>query len=97
MGRVSEMDNEKVSIEVEASSWLTETAIETVVYIGDVDMPQVVKTETLESLINNTLLSYGFGDTMASIHKKDVEQLLATLKNAYEYAERRVQELSFDE
>ena len=91
MGRVSEMDNTKVSIEVEASAWLTETAIETVVYIGDVDMPQVVKTETLESLINNTLLSYGFGDTMASIHKKDVEQLLATLKNAYEYAERRLQ------
>lgn len=97
MGRVSEMDNTKVSIEVEASAWLTETGIETVVYIGDVDMPQVVKTETLESLINNTLLSYGFGDTMASIHKKDVEQLLATLKNAYEYAERRVQELGFDE
>ena len=97
MGRVSEMDNTKVSIEVEASAWLTETAIETVVYIGDVDMPQVVKTEPLESLINNTLLSYGFGDTMASIHKKDVEQLLTTLKNAYEYAERRVQELGFDD
>ena len=95
MGRVSEMDNTKVSIEVEASSWLTETGIETVVYIGDVDMPQVVKTETLESLINNTLLSYGFGDTMASIHKKDVEQLLTTLKNAYEYAQRRVQEIGF--
>lgn len=96
MGRVSEMDNTKVSIEVEASAWLTETGIETVVYIGDVDMPQVVKTETLESLINNTLLSYGFGDTMASIHKKDVEQLLATLKNAYEYAERKVQELGYE-
>ena len=97
MGRVSEMDNTKVSIEVEAGAWLTETGIETTVYIGDVDMPQVVKTETLESLINNTLLSYGFGDTMASIHKKDVEQLLATLKNAYEYAERRVQEIGFDD
>lgn len=97
MGRVSEMNKTKVSIEVEAGSWLTETGIETVVYIGDVDMPQVVKTETLESLINNTLLSYGFGDTMASIHKKDVEQLLATLKNAYEYAERRVQEIGFDD
>jgi len=95
MGRVSEMDNTKVSIEVEAGAWLTETGIETTVYIGDVDMPQVVKTETLESLINNTLLSYGFGDTMASIHKKDVEQLLTTLKNAYEYAQRRVQEIGF--
>ena len=96
MGRVSEMDNTKVSIEVEASAWLTETGIETVVYIGDVDMPQVVKTEALESLIDNTLLSYGFGDTMASIHKKDVEQLLATLKNAYEYAERKVQEMGYE-
>ena len=97
MGRVSEMDNTKVSIEVEAGAWLTATGIETTVYIGDVDMPQVVKTETLESLIDNTLLSYGFGDTMASIHKEEVEQLLTTLKNAYEYAERRVQEIGFDD
>ena len=91
------MDNTKVSIEVEAGAWLTETAIETTVYIGDVDTPQVVKTESLESLIEKTLLAYGFGDTMASIHKKDVEQLLATLKNAYEYAERKVQELGYDD
>lgn len=101
------MNSEKVSIEVEASSWLTETAIETTVYIGAVDMPQVVKTESLESLIDKTLLSYGFGlqdhtsygfgDAMAIIHKKDVEQLLTTLKNAYEYAERKVQELGYED
>jgi len=91
------VDNTKVSIEVEAGAWLTEIGIETTVYIGDVDMPQVVKTESLESLIDKTLESYGFGDTMASIHKKDVEQLLATLKNAYEYAERKVQELGYDD
>ena len=91
------MDNTKVSIEVEAGAWLTETGIETTVYIGDVDMPQVVKTESLESLVEKTLLAYGFGDTMASIHKKDVEQLLTTLKNAYEYAERKVQELGYDD
>jgi N-acetylglucosamine-6-phosphate deacetylase len=95
--RVSEMDNTKVSVEVEAGSWLTETGIETTVYIGDVDMPQVVKTESLESLIAKTLLSYGFGDTIASIHKEEVEQLLAMLKNAHEYAEERVREMGFDE
>ena len=91
------MSDTKVSIEIEAGAWLTETGIETTVYIGDVDMPQVVKTESLESLIDKTLLSYGFGDTMDSIHKEEVEQLLATLKNAYEYAERRVQEIGFHE
>ena len=86
------MNNGKVSIEVEAGAWLTAAGIETTVYIGDVDMPQVVKTETLESLIANTLLSYGF-ETMATIDKEEVEQLLAMLKNAHEYAERRVKEL----
>ena len=88
------MDNKKVSIEIEAGAWLTATGIETVVYIGDVDMPQVVKTETLESLIDNTLESYGFGDTLANIHKEEVEQLLAMLKNASEYAEKKVREMS---
>jgi hypothetical protein len=91
------MDNTKVSLEIEAGSWLTETGIETTVYIGDVDMPQVVKTESFEPLIDKALESYGFGDTLASIHKEEVEQFIATLKNAYEYAERRVQELGFDE
>lgn len=91
------MDNAKVSIEVEASAWLTETGIETTVYIGDVDMPQVVKVESLESLIDKTLLSYEVEFKIASYHKEDVEQLLATLKNAYEYAERRVREMGFDE
>ena len=88
------MDKKKVSIEIEASAWLTTTGIETVVYIGDVDMPQVVRTETLESLIDNTLESYGFGDTLAIIHKEEVEQLLAMLKNASEYAEKKVREMS---
>ena len=97
MGRVSEMDKKKVSIEVEASAWLTATGIETTVYIGDVDMPQVVKVESFEPLIDKALESYGFRDTMASVHKEEVEQLLTTLKNAYEYAERRVQEIGFDD
>ena len=91
------MDNTKVSIEVEAGAWITETGIETTVYIGDVDMPQVVKTESFESLIDRSLSGYGWDDKMANIHKEEVEQLIATLKNAYEYAERRVQEIGFDE
>ena len=89
------MDNTKVSIEVEAGAWLTETGIETTVYIGDVDMPQVVKIESFESLIDRSLSGYGWGDKMASVHKEEVEQLLTTLKNAYEYAQRRVQEIGF--
>ena len=84
----------KVCLEVEAGSWLTKTGIETTVYIGNVDMPQVVTIESFEPLIDKALESYGFGDTMDSIHKEEVEQLLATLKNAYEYAEKKVREMS---
>ena len=84
------MNNKKVSIEIEAGAWLTTTGIETIVYIGDVDVPQVVKTETLESLIDNTLESYEFEGKIANIHKEEVEQLLAMLKNASEYAEKKV-------
>lgn len=91
------MDNTKVSLEIEASSWLTATGIETTVYIGDVDMPQVVKTESLESLIVNALLSYEFEGKIPNIHKKEVEQLLTTLNTVHEYAERRVRELGFYE
>ena len=91
------MDNTKVSLEVEAGAWITETGIETTVYIGDIDMPQVVKIESFESLIDISLSGYGWGDKMANIHKEEVEQLIATLKNAYEYAERRVQEIGFHE
>ena len=87
----------KVSLEVEASSWLTETGIETTVYIGDVDMPQVVKVESLESLIAKTLLSYEVEFKIASEHKEDVERLLTTLNTACEYAEERVREMGFDE
>ena len=87
----------KVSLEVEASSWLTETGIETTVYIGDVDMPQVVKVESLESLIAKTLLSYEVEFRIASEHKEDVERLLTTLNTACEYAEERVREMGFDE
>ena len=91
------MDNTKVSLEIEAGAWITESGIETTVYIGDVDMPQVVKIESFESLIDISLSGYGWGDKMANIHKEEVEQLIATLKNAYEYAERRVQEIGFHE
>lgn len=87
------MDNTKVSLEVDAGSWLTETGIETTVYIGDVDMPQVVTIESFELLIDKALESYGFGGAMANINNEEVEQLLAALKNAYEYAERRVREI----
>ena len=91
------MDNTKVSLEVEAGAWITETGIETTVYIGNVDMPQLAKTESFESLIDRSLSGYGWGDKMANIHKEEVEQFIATLKNAYEYAERRVQEIGFHE
>ena len=80
---------DKVCVEVEAGAWLAATGIETIVYIGDVDMPQVVKVESLESLIDQALESYEVEGKIPNIHKEEVEQLLAMLKSASEYAEKR--------
>jgi hypothetical protein len=82
-----------MSLEIEAGAWLTATGIETTVYVGDVDTPQVVKIEFLETLIDQALESYEFEGKIANIHKEEVEQLLAMLKNASEYAEKKVREM----
>lgn len=90
-------DRKTLRLDVDFDLWLTETEIEASVYVGATDEPQLVVTESLESLIDKTLEAYGWSDKIHSAHKEDVERLLTTLKNAYEYAERRVQELGFSD
>ena len=84
-------------LDVDFDLWLTETEIEASVYVGATDEPQLVVTESLESLIDKTLESYSWSDKIHSAHKEDVERLITTLNTACEYAEERVREMGFDE
>ena len=91
-------EKKKVSLDIEAYAWLTETGIHTSVYIGqDVNEPQFENEEAFETLIDSALEGYWVGGKIAQRHKEEVEQFLTTLKNAYEYAARRVQEIGFND
>ena len=92
-------EKKKVSLDIEACAWMTETGIQTSVYIGqqDVNEPQFENEEAFETLIDSALECYCVGGKFARYHEEEIEELLTTLKNAYEYAARRVQEIGFND
>lgn len=87
----------KTYLEIEASAWLTETGIETTVYIGQAaDMPTVSEHETYNELIDRSLTAYTvLDDKIIPDHFAEVKEFLDGLKNAYEYAEKRAKELGY--
>ena len=86
----------KTYFDIEADAWLTSTGIETTVYLGhNTDTPQLVNAVTFETLIDSALEGYGWSGKFAKSHEEEIEELLTTLKNAYAYAEKRVQEIGF--
>lgn len=89
----------KTYLEIEASAWLTETGVETTVYIGQsADMPTVSEHEIYNELIDRSLSSFTiFDDEIIPDHYAEVKEFLNGLKNAYEYAEKRAKELGYEE
>jgi ABC-type nitrate/sulfonate/bicarbonate transport system substrate-binding protein len=85
-------------VEIDASAWLTETGVETTVYIGEgADTPVVSVHETYNDLIDRNLSTYTiFDDEIIPDHYAEVKEFLDGLKNAYEYAEKRAKELGYD-
>ena len=88
----------RYSVEIGASAWLTETGVETTVFIGeDADTPVVSAHETYNELIEQTLGAFTiFDDEIILDHYAEVKEFLDGLKNAYEYAEKRAKELGYE-
>lgn len=88
----------KKYVEIEASAWLTESSVETLVYIGEgADMPAVSEHETYNELIEKSLSSFTiFDDEIIPDHYAEVKEFLDGLKNAYEYAEKRAKEMGYE-
>ena len=88
----------KKYVEIDASAWLTETGVETTVYIGEsADTPAVSEHETYNGLIDRNLSTYTiFDDEILHVHYAEVKAFLNGLKSAYEYAEKRAKELGYD-
>ena len=88
----------KKYVEIDASAWLTESSVETLVYIGEgADMPAVSEHETYNELIEKSLSSFtNFDDEIIPDHYAEVKEFLDGLKNAYEYAEKRAKEMGYE-
>ena len=86
-------------VEIDASAWLTETGVETTVYIGEgADTPVVSEHETYNELIEKSLTAYTvIDDEIIPDHFAEVKEFLNGLKNAYEYAEKRAKELGYED
>ena len=90
---------DKKYVEIDASAWLTDTGVDTTVYIGQgADTPAVSEHETYNELIDRGLGAYTiFEDEIIPAHFADVKKLLDGLKNAYVYAEKKAKELGYED
>lgn len=97
---------EKSYIEIDAGPWLTcDGDIEVSVYLGDGCEPNHTSKVSLKELVDRELESMIKAPAkkkaakkkaiakIAEYHKEDVNLLLASLKEAYEYACKRAKEL----
>lgn len=100
---------EKSYIEIDAGPWLTcDGDIEVSVYLGEGTCePNHTSKVSLKELVDRELQSYipgvipGSDDTsggsIADYHYDDAMSLMTSLKEAYEFAQKRVMELGFNE
>jgi hypothetical protein len=49
----------------------------------------------LKESVNNTLNSFTIDDKIADHHREDVEKLLTSLNDLYEYAKTKVEDLGY--
>jgi len=98
---------EKIYIEIDADPWLTcDGDIEVNVYFGEACEPNYMSKVSLKELVDRELESMipgvipGSDDiksvTIAEYHIDDTKRLLASLKEAYEYACKRAEELGYE-
>lgn len=84
------------NLEVDCSPWLNEAgAIEVGVYFGTTCEPSLKESFSLKEMVDNTLESMKVGNKIADNHFDDVEKLLTSLNDLYEYAKNRAEELDW--
>jgi len=85
------------NVEIEVGAWLTESGIETTVYIGQgADTPAVETHETYQELIERSLTSYTIiNDKITPEHYAEVTQFIEGLQIACGYAVERAIELGW--
>jgi len=86
----------KVNLEMDCSPWLNEDGtIEVGVYFGRNGEPSLEESFLLKEMVDSTLGSLVAGNKIAECHYDDVEKLLISLNELYEYTKTRAEDLGY--
>ena len=87
----------KVNLEVECSPWLNKDGtIEVATYFGNSCEPSLEESFLLKEMADSTLESLCVKNKIQEYHFDDVEELLTSLKDLYEYAKDQAEKLGYE-
>ena len=85
-----------IKLRVDASADLAPDGIQTLVFIGDTDIPQVEVIEPWEDIIDRNVQYYTVRGKIAELHRKDINMLNYSLQNALELLNKKVDEIGYE-
>lgn len=85
-----------IKLRVDSCADVAPEGIQTVVFIGDVDNPQVNYVETWEDIIERNVRYYTIKGKIAERHRNDVNMLIYSLQNALELLNKKVDEIGYE-
>lgn len=97
----------KVNLEMDCTPWLNEDGtVEVGIWFGQPDSnvgiwfgkdcePSLEENFLLKEMVDNTLESMKVGNKIADQHFDDVEKLLTSLNDLYEYAKNTAEDLGY--
>ena len=85
-----------VNLEMDCSPWLNKDGtIEVGIWFGTNCEPSLKESFLLKEMVDNTLESLKVGNKIAEHHFDDVEKLLTSLNDLYEYAKTTAEDLGY--
>ena len=85
-----------IKLSVETTADIDPEGIQTVVFIGDADIPQVEVIEPWEDIIDRNIQYYTVRGKIAERHRNDINMLIYSLQNALELLNKKVDEIGYE-
>lgn len=85
-----------IKIRVDSTADIAPEGIQTVVFIGDVDNPQLNHVETWEDIIERNVRYYTVRGKIPERHRNDVNMLIYSLQNALELLNEKVDKIGYE-
>lgn len=85
-----------VNLEIDCSPWLNEDGtIEVAIWFGRDGEPSLEQSFLLKEMVDKTLETMQVGNKIHDKHFDDVEKLLISLNDLYEYAKTTAEDLGY--